>query len=263
MRDFAFQIFGDRPCNDVTKIYIFSWTHIFYLLLMIASVVVLTILFRKKSMETKVKVLDIIAILITVSYIGDFFAQPFYNNGTMLENGEIILDKFPFHICTILCPLILFSRYSKHKEKIKTPIAVLAIVAPLIWLIYPGTALNESDKSAFCYRIMQLFVYHGLVFIYGSVYVLLQEQKLDIKKCYKEAIFVLLIALWATLGNSLYSCEHSYNWFFLKDPVFDFIPKSINPFVVIVIIYLSCLFIYGINYLVKYLYSKRKSVVNE
>ena len=32
-------------------------------------------------------------------------------------------------------------------------------------------------------------------------------QKLDIKKCYKEAIAVVGIALWATLGNLMYSSE--------------------------------------------------------
>lgn len=257
MRDLFLKLFGDRPANDFNKMYMFSWTHIFYLVVIIGIIVLLTILFKKKELEKKIKLLDIIAILIAVSYILDFFAQPFYHGGTSTSNGDIILDKFPFHICTVLCPLILYSRFSKHKDVIKTPFAILAIVAPLMWLIYPGTALNEDDKSSFCYRIVQLFSYHGLVFIYGCVYVLLQEQTLNIKKCYKELIAVVGIALWATLGNAIYSCEDSdYNWFFLKDPVFGFIPKQINAFVVVIIIYLSCLLIYGIYYLVLYLNKK-------
>ena len=256
MRELFLKLFGEKPANEFNGISMFSWTHILYLVLIIGVIVLLTFLFRKKDLSFRVKVLDIIAILIMVSYISDFFFQPFWHNGTMEANGELILDKFPFHICTVLCPLVFFSRFSKIGNKIKTPFALLAIVAPLMWLVYPGTAL-DTDQSAFSYEIIQLFTYHGLVFIYGTLYLLLHEQKLDIKKCYKEAIAVVGIALWATLGNALYSSEdHGYNWFFLKDPVFGFIPEAINPFVVVIAVYLSCLLFYGIYYLVIYLSNK-------
>lgn len=258
MRKLFLKIFGEHPANDFNGISMFSWTHIFYLLLIVATITVITIIFWKKEEGTKEKVVSIVGILVAASYISDFFLQPFYNGGTLAENGEIILDKFPFHICTVLCPLILYSRFSKKGNYIKTPIAILSIVAPLMWLIYPGTAL-DTDQSAFSYEVIQLFGYHGLVFIYGCLCLLLNEVKPEIKKCYKEAICIVGIALWATLGNVLYSSEnHDYNWFFLKDPVFSFIPTSINPFVVVIIIYLSCLVIYGVYYLVKYLLEQRK-----
>lgn len=257
MREFFLKLFADRPANEFNGISMFSWTHILYLVLIFGAIALITVLFRKKDLSVRIKILDIIAILIMVSYISDFFFQPFWHGGTLEANGEIVLDKFPFHICIVLCPLILFSRFSKIGDKIKTPFALLAIAAPLMWLIYPGTAL-DTDQSAFSYEVMQLFVYHGLVFIYGMLYLLLYEQKLDIKKCYKEAIAVVGIALWATLGNLIYSNEnHDYNWFFLKEPVFGFIPKAINPFVVVIIVYLSCLLFYGIYYLVIYLYNKK------
>lgn len=256
MREFFLKLFGEKLAGEFDGISIFSWTHILYLLIIVGVIVLLTIIYRKKDLTIRIKVLDIVAILIMVCYIADFFFQPFYNDGILTENGEIILDKFPFHICTVLCPLILFSRFSKHQDKIKTPFAILAIVAPLMWLVYPGTAL-DTDQSAFSYQIMQLFVYHGLVFIYGVLYVLLNEKELDIKYCYREAIAVAGIALWASIGNLLYSCEdHNYNWFFLKNPIFSFIPESLNPYVVIITVYLSCLFIYAVYYGVKALYRK-------
>lgn len=258
MRELFLKIFDELPANDFNGISMFSWTHILYLLIIVLAIAAITILFWKKSSETKEKVISIIAILVAISYISDFFFQPFYNDGTMADNGELILDKLPFHICTVLCPLILISRFSKNARGIKTPIAVLSVVAPLMWLVYPGTAL-DTDQAFYSYEIMQLFVYHGLVFIYGCLCLLLNEVKLDIKKSYKEAICVVGIALWAMLGNLLYSSEsHDYNWFFLKDPVFSFVPTSINPFVVVVIVYLSCLVIYGVYYLVKYLYNQKK-----
>lgn len=263
MRELFLKIFSEHPANEFNGISMFSWTHILYLVIIVLTIVIITIIFRKKELSTKEKVINTIAVLVAVSYISDFFFQPFYNNGTFQDNGEIILDKFPFHICTALCPLILFSRFSKRGEIIKTPIAILSIVAPLMWLIYPGTAL-DTDQAAYSYEIMQLFVYHGLVFIYGCLTLLLHEIKLDIKRCYKEAFCTAGIAVWATIGNLLYSSEnHDYNWFFLKDPVFGFIPTSINPFVVVIIIYLSCLVIYGVYYLVRYLLTKKTIFKNK
>lgn len=260
MRELFFKIFGEKPENDFNKIEMFSWTHILYLVLILSVIFVLTILYYKKRLKNKKRILDIVTIIMTILYMGDFFMQPIYNGGTLETNGNLILDKFPFHICTVLCPLIVISRFSKVGNIIKTPFALLACTGPLMWLVYPGTAL-DTDQSAFSYVVFQLFAYHGCVFIYGCLYVLLEEEKLCIKKCYKEAIGTLSIALWATFGNVLYSTTNSdYNWFFLKDPVFGFIPKSINAFVVIVVIFLSTLLVYGLYYIVKMLYNKNKKI---
>lgn len=43
MRDLIFEIFSDRPCNDFTQIYLFSWTHIFYLVLTLVIVFFISI----------------------------------------------------------------------------------------------------------------------------------------------------------------------------------------------------------------------------
>ena len=109
MRKLFLKIFGEHPATDATKMTMFSWHHILYLVLIIGTIVLLTFLFNKKEQSKKEKLIKIISILVLVSYLGDFFIQPFYNGGTMDVNGELILDKFPFHICTVLCPLIIFS----------------------------------------------------------------------------------------------------------------------------------------------------------
>ncbi len=260
MRELFLKIFGHKPENDFNKIEMFSWTHILYVFVILLIIAAVAILYYKKVLKDKNKILNVAAIIIALLYLGDFFVQPLYNGGTLDNNGNMIIDKFPFHICTVLCPLILFSRYTKIGNKFKTSFALLACTGPLMWLIYPGTAL-DADQSAFSYVVFQLFAYHGAVFGYGCLYVVLEEEKLSIKKCYKEALCTLFVALWATFGNALYSTTNSgYNWFFLKDPVFGFIPDSINPFLVIVIIYLTTVVVYGIYYFVKMILNKNKSL---
>lgn len=260
MREIFLKFFEDKPANEFTEISLYSLNHIFYIVAIFFIVAMIAVKYFNKEDSKKEKVLNIVAILILVSYISDFFFHPFFNGGTMNENGNIILDKFPFHVCTVLCPLIIICRYSKHKKAIQTPISVLASVVPFMWIVFPGSAL-DTDKSAFSYEIMQLFVYHGLVFAYGFLSIVLKESKLEIRKCYKEAILVVCVSLWATLGNSLYSSSNEhYNWFFLEYPVFNFIPDAINPFVVIIFVYTGCMAVYGIYYLVIYLWKYSKKV---
>ena len=79
MRELFLKLFGEKPANEFNGISMFSWTHILYLVLIIGVIVLLTFLFRKKDLSFRVKVLDIIAILIMVSYISDFFFQPFWH----------------------------------------------------------------------------------------------------------------------------------------------------------------------------------------
>ena len=73
MRELFFKIFGEKPENDFNKVEMFSWTHILYLVLILSVIVILTILYYKKRLKNKKRILDIVAIIMTVLYIGDFF----------------------------------------------------------------------------------------------------------------------------------------------------------------------------------------------
>ena len=69
MREFFLKLFADRPANEFDGISMFSWTHILYLVLIIGAVVLISLLFRKKDLSVRIKVLDIIAILIIAAII--------------------------------------------------------------------------------------------------------------------------------------------------------------------------------------------------
>ena len=73
MRKLFLKIFGEHPATDATKLTMFSWHHILYLILIIGTIVLLTILFNKKEQSKKEKLLKIISILVLVVYLGDFF----------------------------------------------------------------------------------------------------------------------------------------------------------------------------------------------
>ena len=74
------------------------------------------------------------------------------------------VDKLPFHICTLLCPVIAFTQFNKRFACIKEPVAFLSVISPLMYIVYPGSALGT--ESPFCYEIIQTFVYHGVLLAY-------------------------------------------------------------------------------------------------
>ena len=115
-----------------------------------------------------------------------------------------------------------------------------------MYLTYPGSALGEI--SPFVYKVVQTFVYHGLVFGYGVISITTGDVKLQFKKIYHELIALALIIIWAYLGNLAYA---DYDWFFLTGSTFPFIqPSWLMPFVVLACVFAMCAIIHLIFFFI-------------
>ncbi|MBQ2809466.1 MAG: YwaF family protein [Clostridia bacterium] len=255
MRELFFKLFEMSHFDTGISITAFSISHIIYMILIIGGIVAGHFLLRNSTPEKKNKVLGILINLLVLSYISDFFVHEFVY-GTPSEPGGLNMDKLPFHICTVLCPLSAFVQYNKKFEKIKEPIVILSILAPLMYLCYPASI---GDGEPWCYQAVQTMFYHGILLAWGILNITLSQIKPDIKKCYKSAIVLVGITLWAKLGNVL--LEH--NWFFLNEDAFyiglvegGIIPQwslmIINP----IVFFLAVLAVYGIYYLVLHIKGK-------
>jgi len=221
--------------------------HIIYLLVIIGLTIGLAYYLNVHT-EKKTPTLRLLAYSLVIIYIADFFIQPFVSSDFTMN-----IDKLPFHICTVLCPVVAFTEFNKHFEKIKEPVAFLAIVAPLMYLVYPGSAIGEI--SPFCYKIIQTFVYHGLLFSWGLNTLASGQFVPKIKNCYKSLIGIALIAVWATVGNLSYNtsylgvdCDWHYDWFFLTGTTFPFVPPYLMPLAVIAAIFGMVMIIYGLYF---------------
>ena len=243
LRDFFIWLFDN---NKPLEIDVFSFWHILYTVIIIGLTITLGIFISKKSDKAKESVLRLIACSITVIYIADFFIQPLMH-GDASVGGEMNIDKLPFHICTVLCPIIAFVQFNKKLAFMKEPIALLAIIAPLMYLTFPNGALG--GVSPLSYKIIQTFVYHGLVFSWGFNMITTKTVVPTIKNWWKSLIAIICIALWASLGNAVYSNpDHHYDWFFLTGSSFPFVPEPLMPLAVVVAILGMVFIIYGIYY---------------
>lgn len=254
MRELFFKLFEMSHFDTGIQVTAFSLSHIIYLLLIAGAIACIYFLNKNKTQEKKESVLKAILICVTISYISDFFVHEFVY-GTIDAPGGLNLDKLPFHICTVLCPIACFAQFNKKCKGIIEPCVILSILAPLMYLSYPA---NIGSGEPWCYQAVQTMFYHGALLAWGLLHILLGVTKLDIKKSWKTVVMLIGITLWAKLGNLLY--EH--NWFFLNEDAFyiglvenGIIPKwllmIINPFV----FFLAALAVYGIYMLVM---SKKK-----
>ncbi len=251
MNGFLVKLFSDN--NTSINIEMFSIWHILYMLIIIGVAVALCFYLKGKSEEVIEKVVNRIAIILFATYILDFFCMP-------LSEDKINIDKLPFHICTLSSILILFSRFNKRLIKFRQPTLILGLVGTLMYLCYPSSAFH--DYSAFSYVVLQTFLYHGLLLIYGVVALVSKNVKLEWKNFYETPILMALMVLWASLGNSVYSKagDSGYDWAFIRGKNFPVFPENLNflmPFAVIFAFVGSAALIYAlVIHLIPYIKSK-------
>ena len=257
MRDLFFKIFGDSYFNTGISITAFSIPHIVYLVLIFGGIALAAYLIKDKDMQAKDKVLRFLAYALVISYVFDFFVHDFVYDG-------MNIDKLPFHLCTVMCPVVAFTQFNKKFEKFREPVSVLAIVGPLMYLTYPASI---GSGEPWCYQAVQTMFFHGVELAWGILTITSGKVRLQIKNCWKSAVGLGLITLWAKFGNLILE----KNWFFLEEDAFyiGLVESGAIPQWSLMIftpagVFLVALAIYGIYYGVKkWLKKKNAPAVEE
>ena len=249
----------------------FTLWHFIYIILFATPIILAAIFLRKKSDETKKKVLDILSLVVLGLYIFDLFARPISKlEGDFSQSIAAYLDKLPFHICTVMAPLCVFAQHSKKFAKIKEPIVILGIVGPLMYLTYPSGVFG--DAFPFCYNTFQTMLYHGVLIAWAILSLTTGQTKASIKRgSYQFAICVVLASAWALFGNIVYSdmsslqawVDTGYDWFFQKSGAFYIAEGQlwyaiVAPIAVAIAVYLVGLIVYGVYHLIKKIASPKK-----
>ena len=244
MRELFTKLFEMSHFNTGISITAFSIPHFVYLFLIFGGIVAAWFALRNKDALIKEKAMRFLAYALVISYLSDFFVHPF----VYTDLNGLNIDKLPFHICTVLCPLTCFAQFNRKGDKIKEPVVLLAVLAPLMYLCYPASI---GSGEPWCYQAVQTMFYHGVLMAWGILNLALGVVKPDIKKCWKAAILLVCITLWAKLGNIL--LEH--NWFFLEEDAFyiglvanGIIPKWVLMIANPIVFFIAVLAEYGVCY---------------
>lgn len=210
----------------------FGIWHILFMIIIFGSIITITLSLKNKDKTTQIKAINIVFGL----YILDFFLMP-------LAYGSIDIEKLPFHICTVSCVLCFLSRHNKFFEKYKLQFALLGLIGNIIYVIYPA-GVGWYQIAPYSYRVIQTLLYHGLMTLYGVLTLSYYDEKLEWKNCWKELLVIVLITLWALLGNLVYNSDaRIYNWFFVVQDPFYILPENvapiIMPFVMVFVIFFA------------------------
>ena len=236
----------------------FSIWHFLYMLLIFGATILTIILLKNKSRDIKTKAVNISISIAFGLYMADFFLMPF-------AYGHIDVEKLPFHACTSMCILCFASRYSKFLSKYRLQFTLIGLISNIIYVIYPAGVMWYSIHPL-SYRAVQTILFHGCMTAYGILTLALDDVKLEWKKCYRELVVLIILAVWAIVGNTLYtgnlgSYAYDFNWFFVKRDPFGMLDQSISqylmPFVTAASFFAMDLIIYAICFGIKKLNKKK------
>lgn len=239
MFEFMRELLSDKN-NGKFVFEAFSLCHILYLIIIAGAITAFVLLYKNKSQEAKQKLINVTISIVFGLYMLDFFAMPF-------SEGKINIDKLPFHICTLMGVMCFASRHSKFLSKYKTTFSLLGMFGGIMYLVYPA---GVSAADGYSYRIIQTVLYHGLMIAQGVFMIFFKELELDLKNVKYDIAIIMLVALWAMIGNTLYSgtiqeacncvenCphmvttyDHDFNWFFVKHDALYIISDEIDGYI--------------------------------
>jgi len=224
--EFLHNLLSDKKGGEIFSL--FSAWHFFYIALTLLSVVTILFVLRRKEKQTKLKVSSRLIGIAFALYIADFFLMP-------LSYGEIDIEKLPFHACTAMCVMCFLSYRIKFLEKYRSSFVILGFISNCIYLIYPAGVMWHAVHPL-SYRVIQTLIFHGVMSVYGSITLVYEYDKIDIKQCYRDLLVLVCMTTWALLGNYAYNgtsegYSHFFNWFFVVRDPFYAIPEAIAPFV--------------------------------
>jgi hypothetical protein len=243
-------IFDDRT-TDTFSFKPFSLCHILYLIIIFGAIITVLIAFRNKDKEIKIKTVDYTINAAFALYMLDFFIMP-------ISQGEISINKLPFHLCTLMSIMCLLSRHFDRFSKFKNSFTLLGMIGALMYLTYPAGVSNGNGDffDGYTYRIIQTVLYHGLMVAHGVFAIAYGDIKLKWSNFKYDIITILCVTVWAMLGNMIYTgtvfeaCDcvegclemipvydHEPNWFFVQhDPLYIFPDETdgyYSPFIMI------------------------------
>ncbi len=236
------KLFEQSHFQTGIKVTPYSLPHIVYLVLIFGALAVLYFYLCNADWEKKEKALGYVVYALMLSYFSDFFVQQFVYGG-MTE------EKLPFHVCIVTAVLMPFAQFNRNGTKILEPVVVLAVLSPLMYLVYPASV---GEGEPWCYQTVQVMFFHGVQLIWGLLNLLLGIVRLDFKGCWKAGVLLLGITLWAKLGNAMYG----RNFFFLEEDAFfiGLVAKGIIPSWVLMVVnptvyFMAVLALYGVYHI--------------
>ena len=229
--------------------YLYNARHIFVLLLTLASCIALTIIFKKKNEDVKLKLFKIFAwIFLFFEVLSRIVNLIITTDYSICNIAKIIL---PMHICSVVVVVIIIAIFTNNKILLNFS-TICGLLSTLAFLLYPAVGLNRTYMSFTC--IYSTFT-HMLGFICSILLLTLSICKFDFKKIWQTFCCFVIMFCWGGLLNFVIFPGSDY-MYMVNDPLELnlSIPYQI-PYLIVISIYITSF------YLIPFLKNKIKQLI--
>ncbi|MBE6531047.1 MAG: hypothetical protein E7679_03005 [Ruminococcaceae bacterium] len=226
MYSFLHELLSDKKGGEIFTL--FGFWHFLYIGLTLFAIIAILFLQKNKNEINKARTTKGLINVAFAMYIIDLFLMP-------LAYGEIDIEKLPFHACTAMCVMCFLSYYVPFLKKYRMSFAMLGFVSNVVYLIYPAGVMWHAVHPL-SYRVIQTLIFHSIMTIYGFLMLIYEDEKIDIKRCFRDLMVIVCMTVWALIGNYTYNgtsegYSHFFNWFFVVRDPFGMFPETVAPFI--------------------------------
>ena len=243
----------------------YGWFHIMWIVIVVASLLLLFWL-RKKYSDKQLKlVLGVYGIIALILEVTKQLIWSFnYNGMSNVVTWDYQWYAAPFQLCTtpIFASIIaLFMKKGKVRDSLLAYMAFVTILGSFMTIIIPDSCFTKDILI----NVHTMWLHCGSFVV--SVYLIMSSAIKINKQNFKNAfkVFLVFVLIAEFLNVSIYNCGilngETFNMFYISPyfistlPVFDIIQQNV-PYIIYLLIYIIAIFIgalvvYSISYMIK------------
>ncbi len=238
MLEFLATQFKQTPSQNLFTA--FGLAHIIYMCIIAVLVFFAAYLLDKKTRADKQRAVKILANAAFTVYVLDLAAS------LIFYKTDINLHKLPFSICALFAVLIPLVQFSLSFRFMKKVVINLSVVVSFLWFVFPVNLVGS--EKAFSYAAIQAFLYHGIIFAWGLLNLVLGEVGISIRKIWKDLLGVIFVVFWLNIGGLLFG---GVVQLLNKDNIRLARYSEGISFLIFFVIFAACLVLYAVFYIVR------------
>ena len=230
MMSFVDWIYSSYPNPSINGRW--GWLHVTVLVLCLALIVLIALVFRKKSERTRRFVLGVLAILILIFEISRRVINLCKTTDFGWNNLCHILLPRPW--CAISCWGVMFAVVC-NKRCLFNVASFTGLLCALVFFAYPGVGFNNQY---ILFENLYSIATHSLLFVSTVSFITLKFTKFEYKTFWKDLIYLGVIFGYALLEIYVLKIESDPMYFMPGNDVMDILGVSYTVYLILYIVFL-------------------------
>lgn len=173
--------------------YLFGARHIIMIAIAVLAVVVLSIVFRKKSQKAKNILLTVLVSVLLFFEIASRIVNLIIETDYSWQN--ILKILLPMHICSVAVVFLIIAWFTKSKFLLNF-VTIVGLLSTFGFLAYPAVGINKTYISFTClYSITS----HVTGFVVACLFINLGYAKFKFKDIWKTYLCFAVMFVWGAL----------------------------------------------------------------